>query len=294
MILTCARLSVHLRDASMKQLGRLGLFFLFLLCTVGYGQADYLPNSTVETQQLRVYTFIDTVGVVIEKTTMSWDVSTGGLNDGLMYGERYGSVTSSDSIMTNGGRFLETRRFDLSTAMQSAGIPNLDQARVITYESEGGSHMLMDEAISIALSGSVSSSEEAARTCIFSTARSHGIPGFCNRASAKSSLRSVTSAAITTSGSTRITGIDASVPAALVYEISVMPTSDSETGYANAMISTLFTVSVKEGRETDVTTDLWNQTALDMRLSNAATASGSITAFTKSFGYQSGLELSSL
>jgi hypothetical protein len=277
----------------MKQLGRLGFFFLLLLCTVGYGEADYLPDSPVETQQIRVYTLIDTIGVVIEKTTMNWDVSTGGLGNGLMYGERYGSVTSSDSIMTNGGNFRETRTFDLSTAMQSAGIPNLDQSRVITYESVGGSHMLMDEAISIALSGSASSSDQAALTCIFSTSSSNGIPGFCNRASAKSSLRSVTSAAITTSGSTRITGIDASVPAALAYEISVLPTSESETGYADAMISTLFTISVKEGRETDINTNLWNQTALDMSLSHAATASGRITAFTKSFVYQSGLALSS-
>ncbi|MDR2854911.1 MAG: hypothetical protein LBV40_01980 [Methanomicrobiales archaeon] len=277
----------------MKQLVLVGVFFLLLLCTAQYGKADYLPNSTVETQQLRVYTVIDTVGVVMEKTTMSWDVSTGGLNDGLMYGERYGSATVSDSIMTNGGRFRETRTLDLSTAMQSAAVPNLDQTRVITYESEGGSHMFMDEAISIALSGSVSSSEEAALTCVFSTPRSNGVPAFSNRASAKSSLRSVTSAAITTSSSARITGTDASVPAALAYEISVMPTSESETGYANAMISTLFTTSVKEGRETDINSDLWDQVALDMEFSSAAAASGYITTFAKSFVYNSGLKLSS-
>ena len=293
MILTCARLSAYLRDTSMKQLGRLGFFFLFLLCTAGYGEADYLPNSPVETQQLSVYTYIDTIGVVIAKTTMSWDVSTEGLDDVLMHGERYGSVTSSDSIMTNGGRFFETRTFDLSTAMQSAGMPNLDQMRVTTYESTNGSHMLMDEAVTIALAGSVSRSEGAALTCIFSTPRSSDIPGFCNKASAKSSLRSITSAAITTSRSARISGTDASVPAALAYEISVMPTSNSETGYANAMISTLFTISVKEGRETDINSDLWDQPAQGISLSNAAMASGHVTSFIKSFVYRSGLKLSS-
>ena len=273
----------------MKQLGRLGIVLLFLLSTLGHGAADYLPNSTIETQQISVFTFIDTIGVVIEKTRMSWDINSGGLDGGLAPGERQGSATWSDSVMTNGGQFRETKTFDLDTAMQSAGMPNIDHTRVLTYESLGGSHMLMDEAISIALDGSVSS-EEAALTCVFSTPSTDKIPAFSNRASASSSLRSVTSAAITTTGSGRITGADASVPAALAYEISVMPVSNKE--YANAIVSTLFTLSIKEGRETDLTNDLWNQTASEMTLSDAARSSGYITAFTKSFGYQSGLALS--
>jgi hypothetical protein len=275
----------------MKQLSEIGLILLFLLCTVGNGAADYLPNSTLETQKIRVFTLIDTVGVVIEKTTLSWDISTGGLYDGLLYGERQGSLTWSDSLMTNGGRFRETRTLDLDTAMKTAGIPNFDQTRVITYESEGASHMLMDEALSIALYGSVSSTENPLM-CIFSKPSTDKMPGFCNKVSAKSSLRSVTSAAITTAGSARITGADASVPAALAYEISVMPVQDSAIGYADAIVSTLFTLSLQEGRETDMTLDTWNQTASELTYSDASTVSGYITSFTKVFEYQSGLAIS--
>ncbi|MCL2459907.1 MAG: hypothetical protein FWF19_00915 [Euryarchaeota archaeon] len=275
----------------MKQLSGIGLILLFLLCTAGNGAADYLPNSTLETQQIRVFTLIDTVGVVIEKMTLSWDVSTGGLYDGLLYGERQGSLTWTDSVMTNGGRFRETRTLNLDTAMQTAGIPNFDQTRVITYESEGSSHMLMNEALSIALYGSVSSTDKPL-VCIFSKPSTEQIPGFCNKASAKSSLRSVTSAAITTAGSARITGADALVPAALAYEISVMPTQASDIGYADATVSTLFTLSILEGRETDITLDTWNQSASELTYSDASTASGYITAFTKVFEYQSGLAIS--
>jgi len=275
----------------MTKLSEIGLILLFLLCTVGNGAADYLPNSTLETQKIRVLTLIDTVGVVIQKTTLSWDVSTGGLHDGLLYGERQGSLTWSDSVMTNGGRYRETRTFNLDTAMQTAGMPNFDQTRVITYESEGGSHMLMNEALSIALYGSVSSTEDQIM-CVFSKPDTAEIPGFCNKASAKSSLRNVNSAAITTAGSARITGADASVPAALTYEISVMPVLDSDIGYAAATVSTLFTLSIQEGRETDMKLDTWNQTALELTFSDASTVSGYITAFTKVFEYQSGLALS--
>jgi hypothetical protein len=274
----------------MKKLSELGLILLFILCTVGNGAADYLPNSTLETQKIRVFTLIDTVGVVIQKTTISWDVSTGGLYGGLLPGERQGSLTWTDSVMTNGGRYRETRTLNLDTAMQTAGMPNFDQTRVITYESEGSSHMLMDEALSIALYGSVSSAENSL-VCIFSKPNTDKIPAFCNKASAKSSLRSVTSAAITTAGSARITGTDASVPAALAYEISVMPTSDSDSGYADAIVSTLFTISIQEGRETDMTLD-WDQVASKLTHSDASTVSGYITTFTKVFEYQSGLAIS--
>jgi len=275
----------------MKQLSEIGLILLFLLCTVGNVAADYLPNSTLETQNIRVFTHIDTVGVVIEKTTISWDVGTGGLFDRLLPGERQGSMTWTDSVMTNGGRFRETRTLNLDTAMKSAGMPNFDQSRVITYESEGSSHMLMDEALTIALYGSVSNADNAIM-CVFSKPSTEGIPGFCNKASARSSLRSVTSAAITTTGSARITGVDASVPAALTYEISVMPMSDSVSGYADAIVSTLFALSIQEGRETDMTLDTWNQPALELSYLDASRVSGHITAFIKAFEYQSGLAIS--
>ena len=280
---------------------------LLILFTIsgGISVADRLPQGVPENQRISVYTVIETIGVVMEKTTLSWQTSDGGLdslgsptiNGRSVKGSSIAYAAYSDYVMTNGGEFSEVKSVVVNTDPQSPGMYNIETQKVLTYESVNGSHLMADESYMLDVAGQWSY-EGDALTCVFSQGGSSTIPAFCNKVTASSKMRSVTSAQIETRGSLTAVGESVNVPAALNYEISVTPSSKSASGYADGIFSTTFTVSVMEGRSAEATSaqdamdkmvGIYDNLSSTLTAIDTTTVSGGVSSFNKVFSYQSGI-----
>lgn len=185
----------------------------------------------------------------------------------------------------------------VDTHPQMPGMYNIETSRVLTYESVNGSHLMGGESYVLDVAGQWSYEGDNI-ACVFSRSGNSVIPAFCNKVTASSQMRSVTSAQVQTSGSLTAVGANINVPAALNYEISVTPNSKSASGYAEGIFSTTFTVSVMEGRSETVTDatdaltkmeDIHNELASTLTAIDTATVAGSVSTFNKVFSYQSGI-----
>lgn len=280
-----------------------------LLLTVfgGVSIADRLPQGVPENQRISLYSIIETIGPVIGSTTIVWQVGDAGLDslgsatrsdDGRsVRGASIAYAAYSDYIMTNGGEFSQVKSTVVDTNPQMPGMYNIETSRVLTYESVNGSHLMGGESYVLDVAGQWSY-EGNDITCVFSRAGNNVIPAFCNKVTASSSMRSVTSAQVQTSGSLTAVGQNVNVPAALNYEISVTPNSKSASGYADGIFSTTFTVSVMEGRSTTAENadealvnmaDISNSLASTLTAIDTTTVSGGVSTFNKVFSYQSGV-----
>lgn len=284
----------------------ISIFLLILLIMVGgTSVADRLPQGVPENQRISVYTVIDTIGMVMESTTLSWQVSDGGLdslgtptiNGRSVKGSSIAYAAYSDFVMTNGGEFSEVKSVVVTTDPQAPGMYNIATEKILTYESVNGSHLMADESYVLDVAGQWSYERDEVK-CIFSQGGSSVIPAFCNKATASSKMRGVTSAQVETRGSLTAVGNGVNVPAALNYEISVTPSSKSTSGYADGIFSTVFTVSVMEGRSTTATSaqdamdkmkGIYNNLSSTLTGIDTTTVSGGVSAFNKVFSYQSGI-----
>lgn len=281
------------------------LLLALLIIVGGTSVADRLPQGVPENQRISVYTVIETIGMVMESTSLSWQTSDGGLdslgmptiNGKSVKGSSIAYAAYSDFVMTNGGEFSEVKSVVVTTDPQTPGMYNIVTEKVLTYESVNGSHLMADESYVLDVAGQWSYEGDEFR-CIFSQRGNSVIPAFCNKATASSKMRGVTSAQVETKGSLTAVGNDANVPAALNYEISVTPSSKSASGYADGMFSTTFTVSVMEGRSTTATdaadamnkmTGIYSNLSSTLTAIDTTTVSGGVSAFSKVFSYQSGI-----
>jgi hypothetical protein len=274
------------------------------------------------------------VGPLSGDLSIAWQVGDGGLtelpkvrrkDDNLRSGS-IAYVTYSDAIMTNGGQISEVKSFSMDTHAKAAGLYNIETAKVLTYTTQNGSHLMGEESYALDVAGNWRRGlDKNDIICVFAKATSDNrIPAFCNKVTARSKLRSVNTAQVETIGSLTAVGSKSDVPAALNYEISVTPDTNSASGYADGIISTTFTVSIKEGRNDGVITDkngnvtfdrpdytgwpYWYQVlepprgpdayfnlanytefAATLTFIDATTVTGGISSFVKAFDYQSGV-----
>jgi hypothetical protein len=291
-----------------KYLMSISIIIVLLLTVSGsISVADRLPQGIPENQRISVYSVIETIGVVMQSTKIAWQVSDAGLdslgpatlsNDQRsVRGSSIAYAAYSDFIMTNGGEFSEVRSVVVDTSPQMPGMYNIETSRVLTYESVNGSHLMGEESYVLDVAGQWSY-EGNDITCVFSKARNSVIPAFCNKVTASSKMRSVTTAQVQTRGSLTAVGENVNVPAALNYEISVTPNSKSASGYADGIFSTTFTVSVMEGRSVTATdaedahsemANIFNNLASTLTAIDTTTVSGGVSTFNKVFSYQSGI-----
>ena len=245
--------------------------------------SDRLPGGVAENQVWTTTSLIEGVGVTTETTSLNWYTSDAGLTElpkpypdtdvssmwrgspwtGSNYPislltpspEEYNVLSSSiaymvykESIKSNGGQISEVKTFSLDTNKKTEGLYNIESEKVLTYTSQNGSHLMGAESYLLDVSG-MWSKRSSDLVCVFSRSEQEIIPAFCNKVTASSKLRSVTTAQVESIGTATVVGTS---PAALNYEIAVMPDSNSASGYADAIVSTTFTVNVMEGR-----TDQW-------------------------------------
>ena len=231
------------------------------LAVSGLAIADVLPQAGPENQIFTTTSIIDAVGVTDQKTTAVWQVGDAGLDElpdavcsesGACSGS-IAYVTYSDAIMSNGGQVSEVRSFSMDTHGKTPGLYNIETTKVLTYNSQNGSHLMGAESYVLDVAGMWRKGFDSI-VCVFAKGNTDTIPAFCNKVTASSKLISVTTAQVETRGALTAVaqGDDEScssdLPAALKYEISVTPDVSGLSGYADGIVSTTFTVSVMEGR----------------------------------------------
>ena len=280
----------------------------FFLIIVGLAAADILPLPSSENQIFRTTSNIDAVAQVQESTTLVWQNRYRGISeDPPVRGSDSGASVESlgyaayfDSIYANGGQISEVKSFSIDTHGKAAGRYNIETTKLLTYTSQNGSHLMGAESYILEVIGNWSYRADDGLACVFTKGGEQIIPAFCNKVTASSKLTSVTTAQVQTSGKMTAVGRNRDVPAALKYEISVSPDANSASGYADGIISTAFTVSIKEGRNDGNITpplsdgnvdirDLSHYTELAATLTHidTATVAGGISTFNKAFNYQS-------
>ena len=304
---------------------------VFLIAVSGLATADVLPGPVPENQDFSVASIIEAVGVTVESSSLVWQIGDAGLTElppvtdtfrldangngdwGGYTSGSIGYVTYTDSIMTNGGQISEVKSFSMDTHAKKEGLYNIETAKVLTYTSQNGSHLMGEESFVLDVAGNWSG-WMGDIICVFARASESTIPAFCNKVTASSKLQQVTTAQIETVG--KLTAVDRTrdVPAALDYEISITPDANSASGYADGIFTTTFTVSIMEGR-----TDRWpeiaggpfqgydpiafgpdwatwifdlpdyDELASTLTFIDSASASGGVSTFNKAFSYQSGI-----
>ena len=305
---------------------------VFLIALSGLATADVLPKPVPENQVFSVSSIIEAVGAVMESTSLVWQIGDAGLDtlpDAIGVGPNgarvpandpanpgnsirsgsIGYVTYTDSIITNGGQISEVKSFSMDTHAKKDGLFNIETAKVLTYTSQNGSHLMGEESFVLDVAGNWSAGLDDI-VCVFARATKGVIPAFCNKVTASSKLQQVTTAQIETVGKLTAVGATANVPAALNYEISVTPDANSASGYADGFFTTTFTVSIMEGRSDG---NIWNRTgvpgnfvypplrnqvfdlqfydqlASTLTYIDSATVAGGVSTFNKAFSYQSGV-----
>jgi hypothetical protein len=289
--------------------------FVFLIVISGLGTADVLPNPVPENQVFTVISMLDAVGALTESTSTVWQVGDAGLTalpiaSGTGDTIRSGSiayVTYSDTSMSNGGQISETKSFNMDTHAKTEGMYNIETTKVLTYTSQNGSHLMGEESYVLDVAGNWSHGITDI-VCVFAKAKQNNIPAFCNKVTASSKMRSVTTAQVETIGGLTALASKSGVPAALNYEISVTPDANSASGYADGIFTTTFTISIMEGRSDGCITpamstvaggarwpfpvyDLRDYDELASTLSyiDSASAAGGVSTFNKAFSYQSSI-----
>jgi hypothetical protein len=222
---------------------------VILIAFSGLATADILPQPVPESQVFTTSSIIEAVGVVGESISLVWQIGDAGF-DALPFPRvteagdiRSGSIAYvmySDSITTNGGLISEVKSFAFDAREKTMGLYNIETAKVLTYTSQNGSHLMGAESYVLDVAGNWSYGADNI-VCVFSKADKKIIPAFCNKVTASSKLTSVTTAQVEAVGGLAAVAKKASVPAAFNYEISVTPDANSASGYADGIIATTFT-----------------------------------------------------
>ena len=282
---------------------QIGIVLVFFCFSVAFVSADRLPNQTPENQIFSLDKVIDAIGIVDEKSSMSWVVaSPGAIPSGqLGYAQTIADVNYKDSLLTNGGKISENKNFGFDSRDTANGLYNLESEKVLTYASAEGAHMVGEEEYTLSVAGNWANVDNNVR-CVFS-GNSIGVPAFCNIVSAKSNVININSAQISTKGQIRAVTDTINVPTAMNYKIAVTPDANSGSGFAEGTVSTDVASSIMEARNGNdyqsnggmaepYYANSWNKTSAERTWRDSTSVTGGIKYFQVVFGdpsYQSGM-----
>lgn len=185
---------------------------------------------------------------------------------------------------------------------------NLASDSILTYTAHGGTGLIAQEKISLAVSGNYSSGEQM-RQSLHSDDQHQVVPAFWSRASAESLLLGVSDMAVQTSSAVTDTGFSAKTPATLHYSIHIDPISGSDS-FAQGQVSVVFRGEIlkaadstsfdgiyysgEEGVNTDSNPwnrNYWDEPARKTSYIERTTIAGGILALSKTFDYHSRISL---
>lgn len=267
------------------------LIFLLLAGTVSITCADRLPRNVTENQVFSVDTFISSIGIMSEESSVDWtidyqNVSTGTygtIHDGrLNQSESIALLNWQDDIRTSGGSISLSKKFDFDSRNRYKSQQNLKSEKVLSYISQEGSHLVGSETWMLDVAGNWEWTADDIR-CVFAEAETEYLPSFCNVGKAESSLVNINTGQISAKGATRAVASSASTPALLNYLIAVTPLPD--TSEAMGTIKTSFGGSIMEARERNQNVSATNS------WKDRSSVSDGIIQFQKKLLYESGIKV---
>ena len=261
---------------------------LILLLLIGGVTADRLPSGMPESQVFSIGTTLSVTGITDQSTKMDWTVSSGTPLDSnkLNSSDIISLVRYHDLLMGNGGSVIEVKNFEFDSNSKSRSTYNIENEKILTYNSHDGSHLLGAESLMMDNMGNCTSDTSPPR-CVFAEPKEILTPSFCNIVQAKSDLININQAKVSTKGEIRSAG-GFSTPAALNYRIAV--TADKNVP-AQGIVKTEFAGSIMEARDTNQSEDTWNRTAATNSWKDITQSSGEIRNLQKRFGYVSGMRV---
>ncbi|PWR72752.1 hypothetical protein [Methanospirillum lacunae] len=273
-------------------------FFLIIILVLfiwifGPVIADRLPGQEPENQIFSIDTLIDGTGVIKDKSSLKWEISSSyAIPTGQLYQNQ--SVAESmflDSILTNGGKLSENKNFDFDSKSKSNGMYNVENAKVLTYASSLGAHMVGEDEYTLSVAGRSLNLDSDIR-CVF-TDRNLVLPSFCNIVSTKSNLINVNTAQVSSKGQIRSVGSTNVTNAGLNFQLAVSPDANSGSGFADGIVKTIFAGSIMEARDGEYSSNevTWNKTAATNTWKDTTEVTSGIKNMQKAFTYQSGFRI---
>jgi len=247
-----------------------------------------LLNDLVDPVNLPGVTFQDIIAAIdaIAGAFMNDDwTDSGSIHDTMLNPtEEIMILTWTDALRSNGGKLSLNQNIDFDSKNKGNGLHNLEVEKVLTYASTEGAHLVGAEEWTLDVAGSYEATADTIR-CVFASSASDFFPAFCNVVKAKSELVNINSAQISTKGAARSVAATGDIPAALSYQIAVTPDSNSGSGFADGTVKTLFAGSIMEARDDHLTPSATNN------WKDAASFTGGIKNFQKTFNYESGFTI---
>ncbi|MBN1167949.1 MAG: hypothetical protein JXA44_12595 [Methanospirillaceae archaeon] len=180
------------------------------------------------------YSYIDTIGPVIEETNLVGMYQS--------FGPSPGSGSYQESTKTNNGHLVETKTLAYQSGMVPLTTDNIISNKILTFESNGtGGTLMASEGIS--LSHAVNQSDETGVSCILGADES--ITDTRDETiHAGSALMGVTSISYSSHGAVRFEGTG---DPALEYSVHVEPDTASGKEFAEGTVTTGYTYQTYDG-----------------------------------------------
>ncbi len=206
-------------------------FFWVILVVMTLAAGSQLP---VTAASFSSYSYIDTIGPVIEETNLVGMYQSSGSSAG--------SGSYQESTKTNNGHLVETKTLAYQSGMVPLSDNNLISNKILTFESNRtGGTLMASEGISLSHAGN--QSEETGVSCILGSDGSDtGNRG--ETIHAGSALAGVTSIAYSSHGAVRFEGTG---DPGLEYSVHVKPNTASGKEYAEGTVTTEYTYQMYDG-----------------------------------------------
>ena len=241
-------------------------------------------NQTPEIQGITTSTSIDVVGSASNSVSLAWTSGTGSVAPPLTGSDSVQTTSYSEDTMAVSGHLVYQKDFSVNTGNQILDQSNVKSSRIITFEGINGGRMTSDESILIDTVGMPSSSA-GSLLCPFGASSIDTLPAYCNIITAGSKI-DATTLSVATQASSRTVAASADIPASLSYNINVhgLATANGIVP-SDGSVEAYMRIHNQGGRG-----DSLVKTS-DLQYEDTSKASGLISSFVKSMGYQGGVLL---
>ncbi len=272
-----------------------------VIALTGLAFADPGVPADPETQTLSTVTTGDVVGLAMETDAATWTLSStdriytnwGSADDPADFNDSYATqyTTAYDAnTVAQGGHTAFTKTMNIDTRNKVTGQSNINAQTGLNFAATGdGGNVAGSENLLI---DGVSDSLEAGDKILCPFVPPNGATSYsCNIVQAGGRY-DLTIGSITTNANDRFVGTDFSDPVVLNYAINVRPydTSQGQVPAGGSAMAYL-KAHVQEGREYyyfDRPDGSWGpEKAEDITYTESSSVQGTITAFSKEFGYSS-------
>lgn len=241
-------------------------------------------NQTPEIHGITTSTSIDVVGSASNSVSLAWTSGTGSVQPPLGGQDRVQTTSYTEDTMAVNGHTVYQKEFSVNTGNQLLDQSNVKSSRIITFEGINGGRMTSDESLLINTVG-MPSSAAGNLLCPFGASSIDTIPAFCNIITAGSRI-DATTLSVVTKASSRTVSASADIPESLSYSINVHGLSTANGVVpSEGSVEAYMRIHNQGGRGDSLIK------SSDLQYEDTTRASGLISSFAKSMGYQGGVLL---